>query len=372
MGPWIRGECTPENLKNLMENGFAVLFRVTFYDIRLIYDRWPVPYLSEDKCTGSGFIRDNGRVLAAEMLTTTLTDIDFRILISEYDFNDMQIEALYFSKYEPLPAPIRGVIRSYYEQKTALKGSEDDFQKLLYEKAKNMLNGLFGMMAQDPVKESLAWNGREFMPVEEDPREILAKHNKKTCLSYAWGVWCTAWARLRLEQMINTVGPDDFIYCDTDSVKYVDKGQSWIAYNAKRKADSVRSKAHAVDSKGIEHYMGVVEPDGEYLRFATLGAKRYAYDDMDGKLHITISGVDKKAGAAELGRLENFKPDFIFLHPGKTEAIYNDFPVRKQFIADGKAVEIVSYVIIRETTYKLSLSEDYENLLRLVNDGHSY
>ena len=116
--------------------------------------------------------------------------------------------------------------------------------------------------------------------------------------------------------------------------------------------------------------MGVYEPDGEYLRFSTLGSKRYAYEDMSGDLHITISGVSKKA-AAELGKLENFKEGFIFYHPGKTEADYVDFPVSDRLVVDNKLIEITSYVIIRETTYNLSISESYKNLLRLIESDMS-
>ena len=90
---------------------------------------------------------------------------------------------------------------------------------------------------------------------------------------------------------------------------------------------------------------------------------------MKQDLHITISGVSKKA-AAELGKLENFKEGFIFRHPGKTESDYVDFPESDQLIIDDKLIEITSYVIIRETTYNLSLSESYRNLLRLIKSGH--
>jgi hypothetical protein len=88
---------------------------------------------------------------------------------------------------------------------------------------------------------------------------------------------------------------------------------------------------------------------------------------MDGTLHITISGVAKKA-AAELGELENFKEGFTFFHPGKTESKYIDHPVGDQVVIDDKLIELTSYVIISETTYNLSLSESYKNLLRLIEE----
>lgn len=365
MEKWRRGQASAENLRNLIQNGYAVMFRAEFTDIRLKLPEYPVPYLSTDKCTASGVLADNGRILSAALCRTALTDIDFRILLYEYEFTEIRVLELYFTEYDYLPKPMRAVIASYYEQKTALKGKTDPFDKLMYDKSKNILNGLYGMCAQDPVQETIIWTGSEFIQAEEDPGQILAKHSKRTFLNYAWGVWCTAWARYRLEQGIIIAGPQDFIYCDTDSVKYIDHGQIWDKFNDQARAASEASGACAYDSNQELHYMGVYEPDGEYKRFSTLGSKRYAYEDMHGDLHITISGVSKKA-AAELGKLENFKEGFIFYHPGKTEADYVDFPESDQIIIDDKLIEITSYVIIRETTYNLSLSTSYKNLLRLI------
>ena len=367
MHKWKRGECTNENLKNLIKNGYACMFRCHFTALRLKDEHWPVPYLTEDKGSAEGAEVDNGRILSAEKYFTALTDIDFRIVLHEYVFDEFHVTELYFTEYGYLPAPMRAVISSYYRQKTALKGNQDPFQKLMYDKSKNILNGLYGMAAQDPVKPELIWTGAVFEESTEDPADILARHNKRTFLNYAWGVWCTAWARFRLEEGIIIAGPEDFIYCDTDSVKYVDHGQDWSAYNEQRQKASEKSGALAEDSEHVTHYMGVYEMDGEYRRFSTLGAKRYAYDDMRGDLHITISGVSKNA-AAELVSLENFHEGFIFQHPGKTENDYVDFPVSNTLIVDDRLIEITSYVIISETTYNLSLSDSYRNLLRLIED----
>lgn len=365
MRSWKRGEATKENLRNLIQNGYAVMFRAEFIDIRLKNPYWPVPYLSTDKCQSAGVIVDNGRILSAAICQTALTDVDFRILLYEYQFTEISITELYFTEYDYLPKPMRAVISNYYEQKTKLKGNPDPFQELLYNKSKQILNGLYGMASMDPVKESILWTGSEFIEADEDPREILKKNTKRAFLNYAWGCWCTALARYRLEQGIIIAGAQDFIYCDTDSVKYVDHGQDWEPFNDLARKASEASGACAYDSNQELHYMGVYEPDGEYKRFSTLGSKRYAYEDMRGDLHITISGVSKKA-AAELGKLENFKEGFIFYHPGKTEADYVDFPESDQLIVDDKLIEITSYVIIRETTYNLSISTSYKNLLRLI------
>ncbi len=116
--------------------------------------------------------------------------------------------------------------------------------------------------------------------------------------------------------------------------------------------------------------MGVYEPDGLYKRFSTLGAKRYAYEDLDGVLHITIAGVAKKEGAEELGKLENFKDGKIFMNSGKTASTYVDKPPFDEFsyYEDGveRSIEITPYILITPTTYEMSLTDEYRELVGLM------
>ena len=115
------------------------------------------------------------------------------------------------------------------------------------------------------------------------------------------------------------------------------------------------------------HYMGVYEDDGSYKRFVTLGAKKYAFEDSRGKLGITVAGVPKKSGAAELkrkGGLEAFKPGFVFSETGKLESVYNDADFGR-FVADGRRLNITRNTVLRETTYKLDITPEYAELLTL-------
>jgi hypothetical protein len=202
----------------------------------------------------------------------------------------------------------------------------------------------------------------------------LEKYQKNASLPYSVGVWTTAWARYRLFEGIFIVG-NNFVYTDTDSVKYIDDPDTetaWKEYNDARVADAIRSGAYASDKFGNVHYMGVYEEDGRYQAFVTYGSKSYAYEDEKGKLHITVSGVNKKSGAAELGSIDRFKEGFVFYDSGKTESDYCDAPVSDQLIIDGKMIEITPYIIIRETTYTLSMSDEYTELLNRISDfGHN-
>lgn len=374
-----------------------IVCRCSLEDIRLKNEYWGCPYLAKAKCTGiiNGAF-DNGRILSADYLVTTITDIDFQILESEYDFI-LTPYNIYYSSYGMLPACIRNVVIDYYKCKTELKGVEG--QEAFYLKSKNLLNSIYGMMATDPVKLSIIYDRtqtvNEFITqaeqeVQQDLKdgkiidniyeemhciedrlisEAIEANRKQAFISYAWGVWVTAWARLRLEEGIRLAG-ESFVYADTDSVKYIGD-VDFSKFNEDRQLDSIRNGAFATDPNGITHYMGVYEDDGIYKRFATMGAKKYVYEEVNKKgeteLHITIAGVAKAAGAAELtkhGGIEAFKTGFLFKEAGGLEAVYNDHPGIKEIQIDGHTLPITSNVVLRPSTYTLGITGEYDFLLK--------
>ena len=219
------------------------------------------------------------------------------------------------------------------------------------------------MMRQDPVKDTLDFIDGEFIYQDLPVAEILKKSNKKAFLRYQWGVWVTAHARARLQEGIDLAG-HNFIYADTDSVKYI--GELDIEpFNEKRRLEAVKKGAYAKDKKGVIHYIGVYENEGYTLpnRFRTLGAKKYVLEDSQGKLHITIAGVNKKQGAIELGKIENFKEGFIFKDAGGTESVFND-NVDMTVTREGHDLEIRDNVVIRDSTYTLGLTAEYLDILK--------
>ena len=113
------------------------------------------------------------------------------------------------------------------------------------------------------------------------------------------------------------------------------------------------------------HYIGVYENEGYTLpnRFRTLGAKKYVLEDSQRKLHITIAGVNKRKGAAELGKIENFKEGFIFKDAGGTESIFND-NIDLTVTREGHQLTIRDNVVIRDSTYTLGLTAEYLDILK--------
>lgn len=406
MSRWKSEQCSNiDDIEELMHRGRAVLMRVAMLRVKLKDEMFGCPYLAVDKCRniqsaedavneeslwrrgrklkrGYQNSYDNGRILIADYLETTITDVDYRIIKKEYDVEVIKPLEVYSCRYGKLPVQFTDLVEHYYIEKTRLKGVED--MEYFYNKSKNLLNSLYGMTAQNPVNQSIIFDEDPetglldfILDESKSAAELLEASNKRAFLTYAWGVWVTAWARYRLHEAIWLVfeaelrGEAAFLYCDTDSVKYIGN-VDFTAYNKERIRSSIDSRAYADDPAGVRHYMGVLEDDGAYTEFSTLGAKKYCYRDMKGKLHVTIAGVNKKAGAAELeraGGIKAFHEGFIFRDAGGTESLYNDYPDIRTYIAEGRELLITSNVVIRESTYMLGISGDYDRLLHYIDDA---
>ena len=378
-----RGPCTGERfLKQINDHHKAMVIRIAMFGVQL-RDPWdPCPYLAKAKCRLiQNGVYDNGRIMAATYLETTLTDIDFRIVQQHYTASQYQIFDSWEATYGHLPDEFRDLIREYYRLKTSLKGDKD--QAVFYDKVKAKINALYGMTAQNPLKENiifapwedvLRWYvehpefhmpdpGPNYIPDEsKTPEAMLIQNQKRAFLVYQWGVWVTAHARRELQEMIDLAG-DNFVYTDTDSVKYIGD-LDLTEYNDRITRRSFHNGAFADDASGKRHYMGVYEIEQDYDRFITLGAKKYAYE-QDGKCHVTCAGVNKSLGGPELeqhGGLEAFRTGFTFRDAGGTEAVYNDncdFWIQR----DGHDLHITSNVVIRPSEYTLGITGEYKFLL---------
>lgn len=219
------------------------------------------------------------------------------------------------------------------------------------------------MMAQNPVKQNTDFINGQFIEQENDEWILLLDSVESAFLPYQWGVWTTAHARNQLEKGIQMAG-HNFVYCDTDSVKYIDEIDGLDDFNAEAMYNSEINGSYAKDRKGITHFMGVYENDGYYDEFITYGAKKYAYV-IDGVLGITIAGVNKNLGAEELtatGGLKKLKIGYIFKKAGGLEMTYNDdcFGWYKK---DGHTVYITRNIYGHTSTYKLSVTNEYADLI---------
>jgi len=356
----------------------AMLLVVGITNVRLKDKYWGCPYLSKDKCRkikGGICTEDNGRILRAEYLETTITDVDLHIILDEYE-GKLKIMKGWYSSYKKLPQPLIDEVIKYYKEKTELKGVKG--MEVYYDKSKALLNSLYGMMAQDPVKHSLLFKqiGDWDIDTTKTDEELLEKSNSKAFLAYQWGVWVTAHSRMALERgirLIHETEGAEFVYCDTDSCKYTGD-VDWTSYNTERIAECKESGSFATDPAGVTHYMGVFETEDlkdtgyAYYEFKTLGAKKYAYVERPGEgVHCTIAGVNKQKGGAELdehGGLSAFEEGFVFRKAGGTSAVYNDNPPMDSVEIDGHVLPITANVAIIPSEYTLGITGEYERILK--------
>ena len=369
---------------------YACLFRVIFTGLE-VRDNIGMPYITISKATAhSKYVTlDNGRVLSVinredrendrGYLALTLTDIDFQIIKEQYTWDEMSISDFHIATYGYLPEALLSQVMAYFRAKTELKdkikeaeerGDEEEAANLayLYAKSKNRLNGIFGMCYTNPVRNVISINENgEWIEDTPDIAEALRKYwkSRNSFLVYAWGVWITAWARRHLEDLFNALGQDKVIYGDTDSGKAVDVDISKIdALNAKVMSLADKRGAYC-DYNGKRYYMGVYEHENKVpiAKFKTLGAKKYVYEDEKG-LHVTISGVNKKLGAKELGSIDNFVAGFIFKEAGGLTLYYNDEEQGiHKITVDGCTMTTASNIGMVGSTYEIGITREYAELI---------
>lgn len=375
----------------------AMVFRVRFTNLRLKNRHWGCPYLSKDKAynlrkltyhqmilkEASGELYatiDNGRVIEASELITCITDVDYKIIEYEYSWDTIEIFDLKVCKYSYLPQEFVELIQTYYRNKTELKGVKE--KQYLYNESKAKINSLYGMSAQKTIKAPIVFTDNPDNLYDEEQPDEQAQIDaslRKAFLPYSVGVWVTAWARYWLEQAIILIHETEgamFLYTDTDSVKFTGE-VDFSELNSRIKAQSIKTGSFATDPKGKIHYMGIYEDEGTYKRFATMGAKKYMYEDEKG-IHLTVAGLVKydKEGCEisakeihSLGDFSAFKSGTTFTQSGGIEAIYNDEKHITTLQIDGHTVEVTRNVCLKPSTYTFGMTDEYIRLLKSLHLG---
>lgn len=375
-------ECTLKKKEDMISK-FAYLLKVKFVNIRCKYYN---NFISASKCYNiKGVQLDNGRIIKAQEIEIPLTDVDFKFICDTYDFDYYEIEESYYALYKYLPMKFVQFVLQKYINKTAFKGVEGKELDYALEKAK--FNSIFGMTVTNMIRDDVAYNSEDGWtetPLSNtDIFDKLCDEKRKGFLSFAWGVWTTAYARDNLLRRV--IDLDGYAcYMDTDSIKLVQGYDKTVfeEYN-KRVEEKIRNvcqlreipfESYApLDRKGRPHMLGIFENETEgdrkytYDKFITQGAKKYAVE-IDGEIKITVSGVPKKTGAKCLKRIEDFRDDLIFdgKITNKKIVMYNDhqFPVDLIDLNGVKyRVEDKSGCCLLPTTYKLGKSLDYADLL---------
>ena len=285
-------------------NNYCCLFDVHFTNIRPKLQTDNIISISHCWKHEGKYQTNNGRVVWAEHIYTTITEVDFVCISWFYDWDEMEIAN--FRRYEKayLPTPFVEAVLKLYKDKTELKGI--DGKEAEYGLKKGMLNSCYGMMVTDICKSEITYVDDEWGEEEGNLSEQIAKYNKGfgRFLFYPWGIWVTAYARKNLYTGIREVN-EDYVYSDTDSLKmlhgdrHTDYINEYNEYVTKKIHDALLwhwlpwNTAAPKSSDGVAHPLGVWDYEGHYDRFKTLGAKRYMLQAGD-KYSLTVAGLNKK------------------------------------------------------------------------------
>lgn len=348
-------------------SSYAQLIHIRWKNIRYV-GKCGIPYIALAKCRAitSDRVIDNGRVLFAGAVDLLITDVDFHIIMNEYEFDDLAINEVYAARYAPLAPEYKAVVMEYFRSKTKLKG--DPSAAYEYMKSKNKLNSLYGMMCQRIDHDTTTYENDDYVTTPVPLEESIAKYYKSynSFLSYQHGVWVTANARKRLRDMLNVIG-SDVVYCDTDSIKCVnDHQKDFDKKNREIKRAAKRAGAYAKDINGKIQYLGLWEnetQDALYSEFKTLGAKKYVYI-QNGKVNSTIAGVNKKVGREYFTRetINAFAIGARITDSGHLTAYYNDDAIHYITI-DGCKMLTASNVALVNNSYTIGVTDEYLDLL---------
>lgn len=344
-------------------------------------------YIPSSKCfEKEDYIVDNGRIISARRIKISFTNIDFDIVKRFYTWKAIRFSNFYIFRKGYLPKEIILAILDLYETKTKLKGVEEMEKE--YNDKKEMLNSCYGMAVTDIAKEQSTFQDDVWQVKNTDIETLLERYNKSKSrfLFYWWGIFIPAYARRNLFYGIREL-KEDFIYADTDSLKFTNLENHKHFFDNYNKQVETRlkevmnklgidfNKCKPKTIQGKEKLIGIFDYEGKYDLFKTLGAKRYMYV-KDGKLNITVSGVNKKNAVPYL--IDKYKTfDNIFnafndglVIPknatGKQIHTYIDYEIKGTIVDyQGNSCEYdeLSCTHLEETEYSLSISEDYKRLL---------
>lgn len=297
----------------------AYIFKLTLFNVRLIDDTIPMPFLQYSKCTYIvNEVLDNGRILKADYLQIYITEQDAKIIKQFYKWDAQSCTDVYFATKEYLPRWFTDYVYHLFRDKTLLKGGDP----ILYAIAKAKLNSLYGLCVQRPLKPDIIedYDTGDFTDAkltDDVMREMFEKYlsNHNSILPYSWGVYCTAYATVNLFALGSCAG--EWVYSDTDSVYGIDFDVEKInEYNNHCKELLQNNGYGAVNHNGREYWLGIAEHEDlkdDYSEFKIMGAKRYCGRCMeDNQLHITVAGVPKKGAECLHNDINNFAPNLIF------------------------------------------------------------
>lgn len=268
----------------------------------------------------------NGKLICSNYCIRTITNVDYETICKTYTFDSIEILEFYDCvEFGALPEPYIETIKVYAKRKHELKMKLKEVEKIYkkgspewnkinseYTLAKNDFNSIYGMCVQKLVQSEYIID--EFFQWKEKDKPYVWK-DKHIQRNFLFGVYITAYARRNLINAIIVNCPHSFVYCDTDSVKFI--GTDVFIDTNKELPEEYKELPYLAQ-------LGRFDKDDDYSDFITYGAKKYGYKEHgNDEIYLTVAGLPHyKAGDMEiefegktsdrLYSLNDFVPGVVF------------------------------------------------------------
>ena len=373
-------------LEGIRSRGF-----IDFLSYNKVFD------IAKDEKGREGILCENGRIVSCIGATIICTNVDFEVIRRAYT-GSFKILRLWYSRAGYLDKRYMEFILGLYENKTKLKNVPD--MEDIYAYSKQLLNGVYGDFVSSIVYDDTElledgeWIEHIKGPAEVNERlSYLRAKPWRLKSSFSWGLWITSAARRNHYDILEAIDQsNEVVYYDTDSVYYLGNHDADIEDYNKRMIERIDNvfkyvgidpeRSRPRDSKGIRRQMGIIEIEHRNLpEFKALRAKCYAYKDEAGEIHITISGVNKKDGAAALkGSVDNLHDGMVFKYKesGRKVSQYNTDQPRCRWIDEDGREYVSEYkygLALQPAEYNVNLGADFVEVLAMLHtlaSGFSY
>lgn len=351
------------------------------------------PCIPSSKCIHKeNELKLNGKIVSADTLTMVCCELDYKWIKRQYIYDAIAVDKMLIFDRGQMPEWLKYEVFEYFKYKSTLKNAEDTASQLLYAKSKNMLNSVYGMTATAIIREVFKmdddWILHKKEQSEDDDENALNKYYRSynNFMPYQYAIWTTAHARDALYTMIEMTGDNDgvddyenevfdltdvyknFLYCDTDSVFYIETPENKV--RMKDYANTCRQRAIDGGAYVDDKFLGEPTDEPAIRAFRAIHSKCYAMEEYNKKknrfdLNVVIAGIPKaatkwengkpirKTNAEELESIDNLEDGFVFRHCGGTRCVYNERPI-EQIKIDGHKIEIASSAVIENIDKEIS------------------
>lgn len=272
------------------------LAKVRIKELHTKYDYGCLSFFSCEKIDLLNTTIFNGKLLHSKEFELYICNVDLDIINTIYTYDKIEFIEFYpCEKYGRLPNCFIELIKTYAKNKTEIGKQLKQISKTYgensdeyieinkqYMESKAKLNSIYGMMVQKltqpeyTIDDLYLWH-----EVEKPYKFIEGKHLNR---NFLYGIYITAYSRYDLIKNIVHNCPYNFVYCDTDSIKYIDIGKPFEDLNE----DIPIYLQEFEYLKGFNKF----EEETPYEQFITYGAKKYAYI-KNGEFGFTVAGLPK-------------------------------------------------------------------------------